>query len=489
MAKVIGKIPETDVAKSESVFVISNKSGDMSFEPPQSYAVAFCINRQTSPRFRHKQLGDTVVNDARKVLSALQVNGVVPRENAKLIEAKSDPNSCTFAGMKKAFKEHAKLVRKEGIFFFHFSGHGFKLRDDQFSLVPMDFDHSKQKHITASVLSEWMNEANCEAKCVVFIIDCSYAGALADALTFDFHNKLTPGKFHLYVMAACTAEEKSTAINTLQNTPYCYFLTHAIQTTEFSPGHFPIKRIHEKCEKLTTALTSLLLSYDKAHGLVSKKTHPAFQDLLGTEAGVHVGRLSKIAHPELSESKYYATHPVFQGTEAGVARVMGQLSLEGVRSEYILPLYEGDELPVLEQKCCDWLESTYKEPNGGLVQLQEEGLLDEQCVMDTVLCCMLHSLASIQLCCDSTIVASPNFYLTAYEHVVNVISDVCSGPKFDLKYFIWSMTFYHNYLKQQKLDTRPFLKLYEEANRLENPHGGFRADSGVPVSQFLLATV
>ena len=73
--------------------------------------------------------------------------------------------------------------------------------------------------------------------------------------------------------------------------------------------------------------------------------------------------------------------------------------------------------------------------------------------------------------------------------LVNVISDVCSGAKFDLKYFIWSITFYHNYLKQQKLDTKPFLKLYEEANRLANPHGGFRADSGVTVSQFLLATV
>ena len=444
-----GKIAKTGAANSNVVF-LANNPGDnsISFEPSQSYAVAFCINRQTSPRFRQRWLSDTVVDNARKVLSALQAKGAVPRENAKLIEAKSDSDSqsCTFAGMKKAFKEQAKLVRKEGIFFFHFSGHGIKLKDDQFSLVPMDFDHNKQKHITASVLSKWLNEATCEAKCVILNIDCCYAGALADA---DFHIKLTPGKF---LMAACTAEEKSTAINTLQSTPYCYFLAHAIQTTKFSPGHFPIKCIHEKCEKLTIALTSLLLSYDEAHGLVIKTTHPVFKDLLGPPADA-------------------------------------EEILEGVRSEYILPLYEGDELPVLAKKCYDWLESTYKEPNGGLFQLQEEGLLDKQCVMDTVLCCMLHSLASIQLDCDPTIVASPNFYLTAYEHVENVISDVCSGAKFDLKYFIWSMTFYHNYLKQQKLDTRPFLKLYEEANRLENPHGGIKADSGVPVSQLLLATV
>ena len=455
MGNVIGKFvnPKQCVAKKSEVILVSNRAEDsISFNPLQSYAVAFCINHQTSPRFQHSPLDDTVVNDACKFLSALQENGVVPHENANLFKAKSDHDSCTFAGMKKAFMEQAKQVGKEGIFFFHFSGHGIKVSNDQYGLAPVDFDVTMNTYITATVLSQWLNEANCVARCVVFNIDCCYAGGLAEALTSprDFH-ELTP--FDRYVMAACTANETSFAVNTLQNTPYSYFLAHAIRKTESSPGHFPIKHIHEKCEKLTTALSSLLMSYDEVHGLVSKTMHPRFESLLGVEAGVAYGR--------------------------------AQLSLEGVRSEYILPLYEGGELPVLAEKCHVWLESTYKD----LFKLQEEGLLHERCVLDTALCFMLLSVASIQLQFDSTIattrtiVNTRNLYLTAYVHVVDTIHNAYSEAQFDLTNCIRGLTFYYSYLAQRRIDTQPLFQLYEEATRLENRHGGI---SAVPVSQLLL---
>ena len=167
---------------------------------------------------RDKQLGNTVVNGARKVLTALQENISVPRENAKLIKAMDDPrDDPTFAGMKKGFQEQAKMVGKEGIFFFHFSGHGIKLGGDQFGLAPMDFD-SENTCVTASVLSQWLNESSCVAKCIVCTIDCCYAGGLAEALTHD-PNTLT--QFPLYVMAACTANEKSSVLYVLNTTIYC----------------------------------------------------------------------------------------------------------------------------------------------------------------------------------------------------------------------------------------------------------------------------
>ena len=77
--------------------------------------------------------------------------------------------------------------------------------------------------------------------------------------------------------------------------------------------------------------------------------------------------------------------------------------------------------------CRIWLETTYKGSNGGLSLLQREGMLGhKQCVMDTVLCSVLCSVACLQLLqCDSTIVASPNFYLIAYMHVVFTISYLC----------------------------------------------------------------
>ena len=454
---------ETAAAKGEYVLVSNESEDSLSFNPSQSYAVAFCINRQTSPRFQLKELGDTVVNDARKVLSALQANGAVPPENAKLIEAKPDPDSCTCAGMKKAFQEQAKMVGEGGVFFFHFSGHGIRVKDDQFGLAPVDFDYTVNTYITSSVLNQWLNEASCKAKCVVFTIDCCYAGGLADALTCD-SNTVTP--FPLYVMAACTANESSIAVGTLKNTTYCYFLAHAIQKAEFSPGHFPIKHIHEKCEKLTTALSSLLLSYDEAHGVVSK-----------------------IMHPELSQSKYYVTLRDLCGRGRVQADDGAQDDTDGQEYSYVFELYDSikeNQLPAAElhEKCHDWLESTYKDSNGGLSRLQEEGLLGhEQCVMDTVLCCMLRSVASIQLDRDSTTVASPNLYLTAYMRVVTVISYACSGAKFDVRECVLGLLHYQHCLQQHKIDTQSLLQLYREALKLLNPRGGIRADSGVPVSQ------
>ena len=157
---------ETGAAKNEYLLISNTSEESLSFEPSQSYAVAFSINCQTSPLFQRKALGDTVVNDARKVLSALQESGAVPRENAKLIQAKRDLETCTFTGMKNGFQKQAKKVRKGGIFFFHFSGHGIKTKNNQFGLAPVDFDYKENTYITASVLSQWLREASCEAKYV-----------------------------------------------------------------------------------------------------------------------------------------------------------------------------------------------------------------------------------------------------------------------------------------------------------------------------------
>ena len=464
MGNVFGKNArkaETDAAHCECVLV-SNDSGDtgsLSFDPLQSYAVAFCINRQTAPQFQHKQLDDIVVNGARKIFSALQANGGVPRKNVKLIEAKLDPDSCTFAGMKRTFQEQAKMVGKGGILFLHFSGHGIKIGDDQFGLAPVDFDCTESLCITASVLSQWLNEVSSEAKCVVFTIDSCYAGGLAKVLTHD-SNMLTPSP--LYVMAACTANEKSFPIGTLQSTTYCYFLSHAIQMAECSPGNFPIKHIHEKCEKLTTALSSLVLTYDEAHGVISKTMHP-----------------------ELMQSKNDVKGKV--QADGGT-----QEDTVGQQYSYVFELCDsikGNQLAVLHENCCDWLESTCKDSNGGLYQLEKEGLLGhKQCVMDTVLCCMLHSVASIQLDCDSTTVASPNLFLTAYMQVVKAISSVCSGARFGLSQCILGLVYYRNNLHKQKIETLPLVQLYMKAKKLENSSGGIMADSGDSVSQLLLVT-
>ena len=147
---------------------------------------------------------------------------------------------------------------------------------------------------------------------------------------------------------------------------------------------------------------------------------------------------------------------------------------------YVFEFLKGDQ-PSLDESCYNWLESTYKDSNGGLCQLKDEGILGhERCVMNTVLCCMLHSVASIQLDCDYTTVASRNIYLTAYMQVVKTIRFVCSEAKFDLSQCIRGLIYYCNNLHKQKIEIRTLDQLYKDMKN--------HPDSGVPVSQFLTLT-
>ena len=151
---------------------------------------------------------------------------------------------------------------------------------------------------------------------------------------------------------------------------------------------------------------------------------------------------------------------------------------------------------MLDDKCRDWLELTYMDSNGGLCQLREEGILgQEQCVMDTVLCCMLRSVASIQLACDSSTVASPNLYITAYMHVVAAIDMVHCGVEFREREFALGLAYYLDCLLHKGINTQRLKDLYDRllgnlraklvAEVAKKSRGEDLTDSGETVSQLL----
>ena len=419
--------------ESDYVLISNHIEETLSFEPSQSYLVAFSINRQTSPRFRHRQLNDTVVNDAFKVMSSLQERGAIPRNNANLVQASIEGELCTLAGMKKAFQAEAKKVGENGAFFFHFSGHGIRVSNDQFGLAPSDFDYTEETYVTASVLSQWLREASCRAKYVVFTIDCCYAGGLAEALTRGT-GRLAPYP-GLYVLASCTANEVSVIVGTLGNSIFCYFLSHVIRQVKFSPGQLPIKAVYERCKKLSTALSSLLLSYDRTAGVQWKTMQPEF------------------AHSTLSQSVLELSGEGRDQPDAAVSRF-----------SYATELYDktGRGAIPLDDKCLAWLEMTYIESDSSLAVLKEEGVLGmEQCLMDTVICCMLRSVASIQQACDPATVASPNVFITAYMHVVAAIDIMQCGAKFREREFALGLAYYLDSLLHSGLNTLALRHLYK----------------------------
>lgn len=207
---------------SGSFIVVSNTLPDtFHFEPSESFAIGYGIDNQSSPHFRHKSLTPITVSDAEQVLHSFVKVGAVPTENTHLFSASKNPESCTAEGMKKTFQDHATKVGVNGLFLFHFSGHGIKVRNDMWGLAPMDFDYSADTYITADVLSQWLNEIECRAKYILITLDCCYAGGIGKELTAqsDVDHDL-----NLYVLSACTANETSLVLASLGHSIFTYFL-------------------------------------------------------------------------------------------------------------------------------------------------------------------------------------------------------------------------------------------------------------------------
>ena len=214
---------EANTNDSEYLLISSEPEDCLNFDPNQSYLLGYSINLQTSKRFQRKQLGDTVVQDASKVISSLVEKGVFSREHATHLEAKLEPQSCTFQGIKANFIKQAREVGEEGMFVFHFSGHGIKVGNSKFGLAPVDFDYTAETYITAELLSQWLEQANCRAKYVLFVIDCCYSGGLAEALVRD--SRCLSRIDGVYVMASCTANEVSVIVGTLGNSIFCCLMS------------------------------------------------------------------------------------------------------------------------------------------------------------------------------------------------------------------------------------------------------------------------
>ena len=237
------------------------------FDTTQSHLVSFAIDYQSHEKFKAKTLDHTVVNDAKLVLKTFVQIGSVTEGNTTLHVASKNPEDCTFEGVRRCFIDAAKSVGAEGMFVFHFSGHGIRIGDDH-ALAPSDFDCSDRTCITASVLNNWLTEASCKAKHVLFTLDCCYAGGIGDALTtIILHSSL-------FVMCACTANETSRLIGPLEHSVFSYFLADAMRKETSDPQKLPLYKILTECRTCCKALSSLLVKYEAPRKVSSCEIHP-----------------------------------------------------------------------------------------------------------------------------------------------------------------------------------------------------------------------
>ena len=410
------------------VFVSNDPECSFNFEPSDSHMVSYGIDVQTSDNFKQKTLGAVTASDAQQVLHALTSVGAIPQQNSHLFSASADTDDCTIAGIKRTFQEQARKVGPNGLFVFHFSGHGIKVRTKEWGLAPVDFDYTRDTYLTATLLSEWLNEVQCKARHILFTLDCCYAGGIAKELTSSGQVAVKAG---LYVISACTAYESSLVLGSLGHSIFTYFLSLAIRILTTQPGVLPMREIFRECQTCCTALSSLLITYSSVEGLKWNTMQPQLGVL----------DLRSVVMEMLGE-----------GQEQIDASKVG-------RFQFAVELYDQRKpVPALSDKCTAWLESL-RSTEGPLIVLEKCSVLTGH-VLDTALCSMMYSIASIELACNTATVSNPNHSITAFMHVVSAIDLVHRGVEFSENKFYLGWLFYLEALKGEKVAIAGLKKLH-----------------------------
>ena len=405
--------------------IISNSLPDsFSFLPEESHAIGYGIDKQSAPEFKKKSLTFITVDDAKQVLDAFVKVGAVRRENARIFSASGDPERCTTEGMKMTFQEAAKRVGKNGLFVFHFSGHGIKVRNDMWGLAPMDFDYSSTTYITASVLCRWLNEAQCCAKYILITLDCCYAGGIGKELATQASVERSE---NLFVLSACTANETSLVLASLGHSIFTYFLSEFVfKFGREKSGVLPMKKIFSECQVCCESLSSLLVSYSKESGLQLKVMQPQIAVRNIVSDGI-------------------------DSTDSPAAVPIG-------RFQFIQELYDyGQHIAPLDDKSLAYLESIRDSASGPLFQLVRRDLLLRKKVIVSVLCSIMYSLASIELACDDSAnnkIRNLNLSITAFMNAASAIDMVYQGVEYDGFTFLLSWLFYKEVIRKNNIPVR-----------------------------------
>ena len=416
--------------KDDGSFVlVSNEPEEcFQFEPAESYMVSYGIDLQTSPNFKHKTLSSLTIADAEQVLTALVDVGAIRPENGVLYAASKQPEQCTFEGMKVGFQEQAKKVGQNGLFVFHFSGHGIKVRNDEWGLAPVDFDYTRETYLTADVLNQWLQVVGCKAKHILFTLDCCYAGGIANELTTS--GNWSEKDLGLYVISACTANEASLVLGPLGHSIFTYFLAQAISKLTSRPGQLPVHGIFKECQACSVALSSLLIKYDPQSGLSWSTMQPQMR---------------------VWDIKSVVLQFMGEGSDQPDAAAVG-------RFEFVVQLYDQTQpKPSLDDKTHAWLE-TLPDTNGPLMELERRHVLHGR-ILNTALCSMMYSIASIEMACNPTDVNNPNLCLVAFMHAVATLDLIKHGVKVNTNQFVQSWGFYREVVIKNKGNDEGLKKL------------------------------
>ena len=240
----------------------------------QGKNVAFCVGIDV-----HKNGKMRITNDVMDMCTTLSNNPNLRFDSNdvhyKICTASPPPNqtnTCTKRGLHDAFMEYSKKVEDGGNFMFYYTGHGDESQG-RCVLVPSDYNEGDESSgISGDDLVQWLNEAQCKAKNILFVFDCCYAGSLGEALTR--HKNLTIDA-QLHVMCACAAGQITVGMAVLEHSVFTYFLIDYLQTFHCSE-EFKVKPAMDTISILCFSFSHLIFIHNQTGDFCFSRFKPKY---------------------------------------------------------------------------------------------------------------------------------------------------------------------------------------------------------------------
>lgn len=227
--------------------------------------VAFCVgvdklyHRDFVSREERFRGENQIAPDARSMREAFISKLNLHDDKVNVSIASNSADDCTKQGLRASFLNIATLAKSNGNFIFYFAGHGFRV-NGKYVIAPSDYaDGTESAGILGDDLVQWLNEADCKAKNVLFIFDCCYAGNLGESL--KKYTKLKKPAYRLFAMCGCGSGEIISSVGALGHSIFTYFLLDHLKTSELN-----IAEAAPNIQKLCVSLSSLVIMYDNEKG-------------------------------------------------------------------------------------------------------------------------------------------------------------------------------------------------------------------------------
>lgn len=374
--------------------------------------------------------------------STLIEQKVVSGDNVEVLNVASTSKE----SLKKDFMKCIRQADKESLFIFSYTGSAIQLDNLEISLKLTDFTTDNPvTHVTATTLMEWLSEASSVQSLgyALFILDCQFSKKLSSALT-DIKKASTPFGTWVFAIGTMDGDVPAVVLGALDNQSILhFFLNWVIRSTQFTPGSLPLTPILNKAVSCTTALSSLIITYNQYERILKPCTiepKPKFLQRL---------QVSRLACDQED------------GTD----------SFSGL--DFLTRLFDRKK-PVmnLELKVNQWLYtiSDIDRNDSPLKVLFENGALTgKDSILLTVICSLLYSIASIQVAQRKPqSITEPNVFIIAFINAMATIQIVHREAKEEVDLVDAckrSWEYFHQVVTENKLNDSSLKQLY---HKIEN---------------------